>query len=84
MKQKTIPLVRYVLALGLAAFGVTLMLPGAAEASADDARALSCIAPDECCKICSTGKACGNSCISENKNCHKGRGCACDVEEICE
>ena len=31
-----------------------------------------------CCKICSKGKACGNSCISRSKQCHKGRGCACD------
>ena len=31
-----------------------------------------------CCKICSKGKACGNSCISRSKRCHKGRGCACD------
>jgi hypothetical protein len=31
-----------------------------------------------CCKICSTGKACGNSCIARWKTCHKGKGCACD------
>ena len=31
-----------------------------------------------CCKQCSTGKACGNSCISRAKSCHKGSGCACD------
>lgn len=31
-----------------------------------------------CCKYCSTGKACGNSCIARWKTCHKGRGCACD------
>jgi hypothetical protein len=33
---------------------------------------------DACCKHCSTGYACGNSCISRSKQCHKGRGCACD------
>lgn len=32
-----------------------------------------------CCKICSKGKACGNSCIARNKTCHKGPGCACDA-----
>jgi hypothetical protein len=32
-----------------------------------------------CCKHCSTGKACGNSCIARWKTCHKGRGCACNV-----
>jgi hypothetical protein len=31
-----------------------------------------------CCKICTTGKACGNSCISRNDICHVGPGCACD------
>ncbi|CUH62685.1 hypothetical protein TG4357_00248 [Thalassovita gelatinovora] len=31
-----------------------------------------------CCKTCRKGKACGNSCISKSKSCHKGGGCACD------
>lgn len=31
-----------------------------------------------CCKVCSGGKACGDSCIARNKTCHKGQGCACD------
>ena len=31
-----------------------------------------------CCKRCSKGKACGNSCISRSYQCHKGVGCACD------
>lgn len=31
-----------------------------------------------CCKTCSKGKACGDSCISREKQCHKGQGCACD------
>ena len=31
-----------------------------------------------CCKICRTGKACGNSCISANKTCHQPPGCACN------
>ncbi|MFA5107689.1 MAG: hypothetical protein WC497_05190 [Patescibacteria group bacterium] len=31
-----------------------------------------------CCKICSKGKACGDSCISRSYTCHKGPGCACD------
>ena len=33
---------------------------------------------DACCKRCSKGKACGDSCISRSKSCHKGQGCACD------
>lgn len=31
-----------------------------------------------CCKVCSKGKACGDSCISRDKQCRKGLGCACD------
>ena len=30
-----------------------------------------------CCKVCSKGKPCGNSCISRDKTCHKAPGCAC-------
>jgi len=32
-----------------------------------------------CCKYCSKGKACGDSCISRSYTCHKGPGCACDL-----
>lgn len=32
-----------------------------------------------CCKICSAGKACGDSCIAKNEACHKGAGCACNA-----
>jgi hypothetical protein len=30
-----------------------------------------------CCKICRKGQACGNSCISWDKTCHRPPGCAC-------
>jgi len=40
----------------------------------DDAQ----ITPASCCKRCSKGKACGDSCIARNKSCSKGVGCACD------
>lgn len=30
-----------------------------------------------CCKICRNSQACGDSCISWGKTCHKGPGCAC-------
>jgi len=36
------------------------------------------VAQQSCCKICRKGKACGNTCISQNKICHVGPGCACD------
>ena len=32
----------------------------------------------KCCKVCVTGKACGDSCINHNKACTKPPGCACD------
>ena len=35
-------------------------------------------APAACCMVCSKGKACGNACISRDKTCRKGAGCACD------
>lgn len=31
-----------------------------------------------CCKICRAGQACGDSCISRDKTCRVGPGCACD------
>lgn len=30
-----------------------------------------------CCRVCSAGKPCGNSCISRTFTCHQGAGCAC-------
>lgn len=30
-----------------------------------------------CCKVCTTGKACGDSCISQSYTCSKPPGCAC-------
>jgi len=35
-------------------------------------------AAQECCKVCTAGKACGNTCIAREKTCHVGPGCACD------
>lgn len=31
-----------------------------------------------CCRVCTVGKACGDSCISRSYTCHQGRGCACN------
>ena len=44
----------------------------------DLARPTEVLLDAACCKVCSKGKACGNSCISRDKRCHKGVGCACD------
>lgn len=31
-----------------------------------------------CCKVCKSGKACGDSCISSSKSCNTSGGCACN------
>jgi len=31
-----------------------------------------------CCRVCTTGKACGDSCIAQNSTCNVGPGCACN------
>jgi hypothetical protein len=62
-------------ALALLAAAATLALGPASLgpcASSASAQGFSC------CKICSAGKACGNSCIARWKTCHKGKGCACN------
>ncbi|MEO7735578.1 MAG: hypothetical protein ABIY55_31780, partial [Kofleriaceae bacterium] len=35
--------------------------------------------PQSCCSVCSKGQACGDSCISKRKTCHKPPGCACNA-----
>ena len=34
-------------------------------------------ATPSCCRYCSKGKPCGNSCIAVNRTCHQPPGCAC-------
>ncbi len=36
--------------------------------------------PRACCRICTTGKACGNSCIAKDRQCHQPVGCACNAK----
>lgn len=51
----------------------------AAEKSAKSKpKVLKSSQPMSCCKVCKKGKACGDSCISRSKICHKPTGCACD------
>lgn len=35
-----------------------------------------------CCRICRTGKACGNSCISRSYTCRRLPGCACNGNQL--
>jgi hypothetical protein len=46
-------------------------------------RSRTCVPRSQCCKVCSTGQACGNSCISRSYTCHVGRGCACNRSDLC-
>lgn len=34
-----------------------------------------------CCRTCTTGKACGNSCINRDRQCHQPPGCACNPKQ---
>ena len=34
--------------------------------------------PSSCCKVCTTGKACGNTCIATTDTCNQPPGCACN------
>lgn len=43
-----------------------------------------CIPASQCCKICTSSKACGDSCIRLDFNCHQPRGCACNSSEVCQ
>ena len=70
---------RRVIALGLWLCLTWVATGGSAEASTSEAT--TWIAPamaQACCKVCHAGKACGNSCISRDKQCHQPPGCACD------
>lgn len=49
-----------------------------------EAQPMACTPEATCCKVCTKGQACGDTCISREKRCHKGRGCACDAAEVCE
>ncbi len=36
---------------------------------------------EDCCRVCDTGKACGDTCINKELTCHVGAGCACNVQQ---
>jgi hypothetical protein len=51
-------------------FGMAMLILGA----------IICSKPTRsgCCKTCTTGKACGDSCIAKDLECHQPPGCACN------
>lgn len=55
------------------------LMVGADRTRGSSFRAQSAPQISQCCKVCKKGKACGDSCISKTKTCHKPPGCACDA-----
>src|SRR5438067_8902154 len=51
--------------------------PAIGEVSADPDHFTPLLA--SCCKICTVGIACGDTCISARYTCHVGAGCACNA-----
>jgi endonuclease I len=43
----------------------------------------TCIPAAQCCKICTSSKACGDTCIRLDFTCQQPRGCACNSWEVC-
>lgn len=41
----------------------------------------SAAAPGGCCKVCTVGKPCGDTCISVRDSCNVGPGCACSATD---
>jgi hypothetical protein len=44
---------------------------------------VQCVPAFQCCRVCSAGKACGDTCIASHLSCQQGLGCACNAEEVC-
>lgn len=61
---------------GPAASMLPLVTPPAATAPIS----VSPTSSRQCCRVCTTGKPCGNTCISRSATCHAGPGCACGVQ----
>jgi hypothetical protein len=76
---------RHVLVVVLSAASMLLAF-GASAAVGDSTPApipTACTPPIKCCRVCTSGKACGNTCIADSKSCKKGKGCACDAADVC-
>ena len=63
----------------LAYFALLAAMPLLASCSTANAcMAVGASAAAECCKTCTKGKACGDTCISKDYECTKPSGCACN------
>ena len=56
---------------------VCALLVGASGPSAAKPRHPKGAHAPGCCRVCTKGCPCGDSCISCSKTCHQGPGCAC-------
>jgi hypothetical protein len=75
---------RRILVTALSAASLFLAFGAAANDELPEAPvALACTPPIKCCRVCTSGKACGNTCIQETKACNKGKGCACNASDVC-
>ncbi len=43
----------------------------------------TCVPAGSCCRICTSSKACGDSCINVGYNCNQPPGCACNASDVC-
>jgi len=59
--------------------GVVRFRPFVQDSALSPATPAEAVAP-ACCRVCSTGKACGNSCIARDRQCHQPAGCACNAK----
>jgi hypothetical protein len=63
---------------------IALPFLGSLKASAEPKFSVQILYSQACCKVCRAGQACGDSCISWTKRCHKGPGCACQGVQLRE
>jgi len=59
--------------------GVVQFRPFVQDSTVSPATPVEPVSP-ACCRVCSTGKACGNGCISRDRQCHQPAGCACNAK----
>lgn len=60
------------------AVGVLLAACGGEDEPASNQHSVSEPPPGGCCRVCTTGQACGDTCIGSSLTCHTPPGCACN------
>jgi hypothetical protein len=57
---------------------IALAACGGPDESTEPQHSVSNPPPGGCCRVCTTGQACGDACISASNTCHTAPGCACN------